>query len=74
MFEREPITAGELIEGTGLKGFRVGGAKVSETHANFIINDNGATSAQVRTLIGIVKNAVFAQYKIRLEEEIRILE
>ena len=68
------ITAGELIEGTGLKGFRVGGAKVSETHANFIINDNGATSAQVRTLIGIVKNAVFAQYKIRLEEEIRILE
>ncbi|MBQ8322354.1 MAG: UDP-N-acetylmuramate dehydrogenase [Clostridia bacterium] len=70
----EGLFAGELIEGTGLKGFRVGGAKVSETHGNFIINDRGATSAQVRTLIGIVKNAVFAQYKIRLEEEIRILE
>ena len=68
------VSAGELIEGTGLKGFRIGGAKISETHGNFIINDNGATSAQIRTLIGIVKNAVFAQYKIRLEEEIRILE
>ena len=70
----EGISAGELIEGTGLKGFRVGGAKVSETHGNFILNDKNATSAQIRTLIGIVKNAVFAQYKIRLEEEIRILE
>ena len=66
--------AGKLIEGAGLKGWRVGGAKISETHANFIINENGATAAQIRTLIAIVKNAVFAQYKIRLEEEIRYLE
>lgn len=68
------LIAGKLIEGAGLKGLRVGGAHVSEAHANFIVNDQKATSAQVRSLIGIVKNAVFAQYKIRLEEEIGYLE
>ena len=65
--------AGKLIEGAGLKGLRIGGVHVSETHANFIINDGGATSAEIKRLIGIIKNAVFAQYKIRLEEEIRYL-
>ena len=65
--------AGKLIEGAGLKGLRVGGAVVSSVHANFIINDRDATSAQIKTLIALIKNAVFAQYKIRLEEEIRYL-
>ena len=65
--------AGKLIEGAGLKGLRVGGAVVSSVHANFIINDRNATSAQIKTLIALIKNAVFAQYKIRLEEEIRYL-
>ena len=65
--------AGKLIEGAGLKGLRVGGAVVSEIHANFIINDKNATATQIKTLIGLIKNAVFAQYKIRLEEEIRYL-
>ncbi len=68
------VSSGKLIDGAGLKGLRVGGAKISSNHANFIINDQNATSAQIRTLIGIVKNAVFTQYKIRLEEEIQILE
>ena len=65
--------AGKLIESAGLKGLRVGGAVVSTVHANFIINDRNATSAQIKTLISFIKNAVFAQYKIRLEEEIRYL-
>ena len=65
--------AGKLIEGAGLKGLRVGGAVVSTEHANFIINDRSATSAQIKALIAFIKNAVFAQYKIRLEEEIRYL-
>lgn len=65
--------AGKLIEGAGLKGLRAGGAVVSTEHANFIINDRNATSAQIKTLIAFIKNAVFAQYKIRLEEEIRYL-
>jgi len=64
--------AGRLIEGAGLKGLRVGGAVVSNVHANFIINDSGATAKDVKQLISLVKNAVFAQYKINLEEEIRI--
>lgn len=66
--------AGKLIEGAGLKGLRVGGACVSKEHANFIINDARAKVCDIKTLISIVKNAVFAQYKIRLEEEIRYLD
>ncbi len=65
--------AGELIEGSGLKGFRIGGGKISETHANFILNDRGATSKDIRALITIAKNAVRAQYGIELQEEIRYL-
>lgn len=67
-------TAGKLIEGAGLKNMRVGGAVVSSKHANFIINDQNATSRDIKTLIELVKNAVFAQYKIKLEEEIRYLD
>lgn len=68
------VSAGQLIECAGLKGFRVGGAYISPLHANFILNDGNATTAQIKTLIAIIKNAVFAQYNIRLEEEIRYLE
>ena len=66
--------AGKLIDGAGLKGMRVGGAVVSSQHANFIINDNRAQTADIKSLIQLVKNAVFAQYKIKLEEEIRYLD
>ena len=66
--------AGDLIERSGLKGFRIGGAKISEKHANFIINDGGATSADIKALIMLIKNAVQAQYGICLEEEIRYIE
>lgn len=68
------VFAGALIEKSGLKGMRIGGAKVSEEHANFIINDRYATAGQIRSLITLVKNGVFAQYGVRLEEEIRYLE
>ena len=66
--------AGKLIDGAGLKGMRVGGAVVSNEHANFIINDKHATATDIKRLIQLVKNAVFAQYKIKLEEEIRYLD
>lgn len=68
------VAAAKYIEGAGLKGLRVGGAVVSNIHANFIINDNNATAQEIKTLMSIVKNAVYAQYKIWLEEEIRLLE
>ena len=67
------VSAGELIDNAGLKGLRIGGAKVSEVHANFILNDNHATAQDIRALIGVMKKVVFAKYKIRLEEEIRYL-
>ena len=66
--------AGELIERSGLKGLRVGGAKISEAHANFIINEGHATSKDIKTLITLIKNAVRSQYGVCLEEEIRYLE
>ena len=66
--------AGKIIEGAGLKGLRVGGAKISDAHANFIINDGGATSEDIKKLIAFIKKAVFAQYKISLQEEIRYLD
>lgn len=67
------FSAGELIDKAGLKGLRVGGAKVSELHANFIINDGNATAREIRALIELVKNAVFACYGVILEEEIQYI-
>ncbi len=69
----EGQSAGELIEKSGLKGLRMGGAKISEEHANFILNEGGATAREIRSLITLMKNAVYSQYGVRLEEEIRYL-
>ncbi|MBQ8885478.1 MAG: UDP-N-acetylmuramate dehydrogenase [Clostridia bacterium] len=65
------ISAGKLIEGVGLKGFKFGGAYVSTEHANFVINGGNATAKDVRAVINVVKNAVLSQYGVILEEEIR---
>ncbi len=67
-------TAGELIERAGLKGLRVGGAFVSEQHANFIINDGTAVSEEVASLIQIVKRAVLEKFGVLLQEEIQYLK
>ena len=74
VFKNPPdISAGALIERAGLKGLRVGGAKVSELHANFIINDQNASAADIRTLIERIKDAVYKKYGVMLEEEIRYI-
>lgn len=65
------ISAGYLIDATGLKGKRFGQAKISEKHANFIINEGSAGSEDVRRLIGLIKRKIKEKYKINLEEEIR---
>lgn len=62
-----------LIERTGLKGFCIGGACVSELHANFIINTGKATAADIETLIESVREQVFAVQGVRLEAEVRII-
>ena len=63
--------AGELIEKSGLKGYRIGGAEVSEKHAGFIINRGGATADDVMRLISHVKTTVFLNYSVELECEIK---
>ena len=68
------VSAGALIEQAGLKGVRVGGAKVSELHANFILNDQNASSADICTLIQEIKNAVYSKFGVVLEEEIRYIK
>ena len=65
--------AGELIERAGFKGLRVGGAVVSEQHANFIINDRGASVADIKQLIAIVKAGVAEKFGVSLTEEIGYL-
>ena len=65
--------AGRLIEASGLKGHRIGGAVISDKHANFIINDAGARAADVEALIGKVVAEVEKRQGIRLEPEVRII-
>jgi len=65
-----PCSAGALVDRAGLKGARSGGARVSPTHANFIVNDAGASAADVRALIERCKYEVWAQHGVRLREEI----
>ena len=65
--------AARLIETAGCKGWRVGGAQVSEKHANFIVNTGGATYADVMTLIDRVKDAVMQSHGVDLELEIHTL-
>lgn len=66
--------AGRLIEACGLKGMTVGGAQVSEKHAGFIVNRGGATSADVKALVEIIRERVRRETGVLLECEIRFLE
>lgn len=65
--------AGYLIEKAGLKGYRVGGALVSEIHAGFIVNDNNATCEDIIKLIEHVQNEVMNKFNVILEPEIKIV-
>ena len=62
--------AGKLIEDSGLKGYTVGGAQISEKHAGFTINVGGATSADVLSLIEHTKKTVKENFSVELESEI----
>jgi UDP-N-acetylmuramate--alanine ligase len=66
------IPAGRLIEELGLKNFSVGNARVSEIHGNFIVNDGGATSEDVLTLIKEIQTAAQRTRGIELETEVQI--
>ena len=64
--------AAELIDQANLKGLKVGGAVVSDIHANFIVNTGNATSADILELIKIIKEAIKKKYNVSLAEEIHI--
>ena len=64
--------AARLIESAGLKGRRVGGAMVSSKHANFIINDQDASAADIEQLILLVQAEVLEKFRIELKLEVKI--
>jgi len=69
----ESYKAGWLIEQTGLKGYKIGGAQVSELHANFILNCGGATASDIFQLICYVQEQVEQRWSIRLEPEVKFM-
>lgn len=67
------LSAGALIDRSGLKGICIGGAEVSRIHANFLINRGGATSKDILSLIALVQTEVYEKTGVWLEPEIRIV-
>lgn len=65
--------AGQIIDELGLKGYKMGGAKVSEKHANFIINTGGAKAEDVIMLISYIKQQARDQMGIQLQEEVQYI-
>ncbi|HHY71564.1 MAG TPA: UDP-N-acetylenolpyruvoylglucosamine reductase, partial [Thermoanaerobacterales bacterium] len=73
-FKRPPDNfAGALIEKAGLKGYRMGGAMISDKHAGFIVNVDNATFKDVINLINYIKKQVKAKFDVNLESEIKII-
>lgn len=68
-----PNYAGRLIETAGLKGFSIGGAKISEMHGNFIVNAGNATAADVLALIQHIKDTIYNLYGVEMETEVEIV-
>jgi UDP-N-acetylmuramate dehydrogenase len=68
-----PQYAGKLVEELGLKGFTIGGAKVSDLHGNFIVNANKATAQDVLDLISYIQRQVKEKYGIDLHTEVEML-
>ena len=66
-------SAGELIDLAGLKGKRIGDAQVSTTHANFIVNRNNASAADILALKDLIQKAVLRSFNITLEPEVKIV-
>ncbi|MGG0838312.1 UDP-N-acetylmuramate dehydrogenase [Bacillus paralicheniformis] len=68
-----PEHAGRLVEEAGLKGYQIGGAKVSEMHGNFIVNAGGATAKDVLDLIAFIQKTIKEKYDIDMHTEVEII-
>ena len=74
-FKNPPeLSAGKLIDQAGLKGHSIGGAKISEKHANFIVNTGNASATDILKLMRLVQETVYKQFGIKLEPEVHIIE
>jgi len=69
----ESHSSWKLINDSGLKGYRIGGAEVSEKHTNFIINKDNAASSDIYNLIKYIQEKVYNKHGIRLETEIKMM-
>ena len=74
VFKNGKIPSGKLIDDCGLKGVKIGGAQVSQKHANFIVNVGGASAKDYLALVALCKKEVFAKFGILLEEEFVTIE
>jgi len=73
-FKRPPGKfAGKLIMDAGLRGYRIGGAQVSEKHCGFLINTGNATASDVLELIKHIQNTVYEKFGVKLEPEVKII-
>ncbi len=74
VFKNGEIPSGKLIEACGLKGRQIGGAKISEKHANFIVNTGGATATDFLSLVETCEREVSQKFGIKLEREFVLLK
>ncbi|HSA60532.1 MAG TPA: UDP-N-acetylmuramate dehydrogenase [bacterium] len=70
---KKKMFAAKMIEEAGLKDVRVGGARISAKHANWIVNEGGATAKDVLALIGLMKDKVKEKFGITMETEVRVV-
>jgi UDP-N-acetylmuramate dehydrogenase len=68
------LGAGALIERAGLKGHRIGGARISPRHGNFIENDEHASTSDICALIGLARRQVREQFGVSLHTEVHLLD
>jgi len=68
------LGAGALIERAGLKGHRIGGARISPKHGNFIENDEGGTTADIVALIQLARSTVLERFGVQLDTEVHLLD
>ena len=73
IFKNTPsCSAGELLDRAGLKGFQFKGMKISEKHANFMVNEKGANAADVGEFVELVRTKIMLQYGVELELEVEM--